>query len=257
MIGIQLAGKNGRISANVFIRSLNNFLDLIRDVDSILSHQSKGSVRWELATLQKNSPALVEFVGTSRIKTMDYSQAIQDSVIDGIEQLTERPEQPQFYSYSALRSVRTMAGQVKYLKSLNVFSESRRTYLTSRVFSNVEYIIGTGTKSLGSVRGSLDAITVHAGHEFRIWSVKTKRPITCRFDKAMLPEVITHLKQQVEVIGELQRNQKGEPVLMKVQEFLPLEPVKASPSIEEMSGLIPDLYQGKSLKSYLEELRNG
>jgi hypothetical protein len=256
MIGIQLAGKNNKISASIFIRSLNNFWDLIKDVDSAVSNRPRGSVRWELATMQKNSPALIEFSGKTRIEKMDYSQAIQDSIVDGIEALAENPEQPQFYSYSALRKVRRMAEQAKHLKWLSVFAGTRRAVLNERVFANVEYIIATGSKSLGSVRGSLDALTVHAGHEFKIWSLKTKRPIICRFEKPMLPEVIDHLKQQVEVFGELHRNPKGEPVLIDVREFTALESAKTVPSIHEMSGLLPDLYGGKSLRGYLDELRN-
>jgi len=81
--------------------------------------------------------------------------------------------------------------------------------------------------------------------------------VTCRFTKEKLPEVIKHLKQQVEVFGELHRNPKGEPVLMNVEEFIPLEPSQVSPTVEEMSGLVVDLYNGKPLKEYLEELRNG
>jgi hypothetical protein len=188
---------------------------------------------------------------------MDYSHAIQDSILDGIDQLNERPETPQFYSYSALRTVGRMAGQSKYLKWLTVFTEARRAVLTERVSANVEYLIASGSTSLGSIRGSLDALIVHSGHEFRVWSPKTKRPIACQFDKSMLREVIAHLRQDVEVFGELHRNQKGEPVLMKVEEFLPLEPAKTLTSIQDLSGLIPDLYEGKSLKNYLEELRNG
>ena len=257
MIGIQLAGKKDRIPAGVFIRSLNSFFDLISDVDSMLSRDSKGSVRWELVTLQKSSPALVEFVGVSRIEKMDYSQAIQDSVVEGIEQLADRPEQPQFYSYSALTKVKRMAEQAKYLKLLTVFTGNRRTILDNRVFNNVEYIIGYSSKSLGSIRGSLDALMVHRGHEFRVWSPKRARPITCRFTREMLPEVIAHIKQQVEVVGELHRNAKGEPVLMEVHDFSPLEPVKTAPTIQEMSGLVSNLYGGRSLKDYLEELRNG
>jgi hypothetical protein len=257
MIGIQISGKNDRLLATAFIRSLNNFLELVKDIDSIISRQPRGSVRWEVVALQKSSPALVELAGVSRVKTMDYVPAIQQTVIDGIEQLTDRPEQPQFYSYSALKKVRSMAEQAKHVKSLSIFTDSRRAYLTPRVFNNVEYIIGTGSRSLGSVRGSLDAITVHTGHEFRIWSPKTKRPITCKFERTMLPEVIDHLKQQVEVVGELHRNQKGEPILMNVREFVPLEPAKTVPTLEEMSGLVPDLYGGQSLKHYLDELRNG
>jgi len=257
MIGIQIAGKKDRIPASVFIRSLNSFLVLLSDVDSVLSNQPKGSVRWELATLKKSSPATVEFGGVSRIEKMDYSQAIQESVLAGIDQLADRPEQPQFYSYSALTQVKKMAEQAAHVDWMSIFSEGHRSVLDKRVFNNIEYIIGYGSKSLGSIRGSLDALMVHTGHEFRIWSPHRKRPITCRFKKEKLPEVIAHIKQQVEVIGELHRNQKGEPVLMEVQEFIPLEPVKTTPSIEEVCGLVPDLYGGRSLKDYLEELRNG
>lgn len=257
MIGIQLAGKKDRIRADVFVRALSSFLDLLKDVDSIVSKQIRGSVHWELAVLQKNSPAVAEFAGVSHIQQMDYSQAIQESVLDGLEQLTERPELPQFYSYSALRRVRQISEQSKHLKWLSVYAGSRRTMLTERVSTNIEYLLASGSKSLGSIRGSLDAIIVHSGHEFRIWSPKWPRPVTCRFEKTMLSRVTAHLKQQVEVVGELQRNDKGEPVLMTVHEFIPLEPVTTRPSVGEMSGFLSDLHGSISLKTYLDELRNG
>lgn len=257
MIGMQLAGKNDRISATVFGRSFSNFLDLLKDVDSMISHRSRATVRWELVTLKKESPALIEVAGTSRIKEMDYSQAIQESLIDGLEQLMERPEQPQFYSYSGLVKAQRMAEQARYLKWMSVFAGTRRTVLDERIFTHVDYLTASGSKSLGSVRGSLDAIIVHSGHEFRVWSPKWKRPVICRFDKRMLPDVTAHLKQQVEVIGELNRNPKGEPVVMNVEEFLPLEPAATIPRIEDMRGLLSDIYGGKSLGGYLDELRNG
>jgi hypothetical protein len=150
-----------------------------------------------------------------------------------------------------------MADQSKHLNWITVFAGDRRTVLTDRVSANVEYLIAAGSKSLGSVRGSLDAISVHAGHEFRVWSPKWKRPIVCHFDKAMLSEVMAHLKQQIEVVGELHRNQKGEPVIMKVDQFFPLEPVETLPRVKDICGMLSDLYGGKSLKGYLDELRNG
>jgi hypothetical protein len=257
MIGIQLAGKKNRIPATAFVRALSSFLDLLKDVDSVVSKQTRGSVRWEIATLQKNSPAVAELVGVSRLPEMDYSAAVLESVLDGLEQLTERPEVPQFYSFSALRRVREMAQQSKQLKWLSVYSGNRRTMLTENVSHNVEYLIASGSKSLGSFRGSLDAIIVHSGHEFRVWSPKWTRPVTCSFDKSLLPQVTAHLGQQVEVIGELHRNSKGEPVLMKVHEFVALEPAAAEPSIDEMCGLVSGLYDPGSLKTYLDELRNG
>ncbi len=257
MIGIQLAGKNDRISATVFGRAFGNFLDLLRDVDSMLSHRRRPTVRWEIATLKKESPALIEVVGVSRVSGMDYSQAIQESLIEGLEQLKQRPEQPQFYSYSGLVRAQRMAVQASHLAWMSVFDGSRRTFVDQALYNHVEFLTATGSKSLGSVRGSLDAIIVHRGHEFRVWSAKWKRPIVCRFDKSMLDDVAAHLKQEVEVIGELQRNREGEPILMNVEQFMPLEPITTKPSIHDLRGLISDIYGGKTLGGYLDELRNG
>jgi len=256
-IGIRLAGKNNRISATVFSRSLSSFIELLQDVDSAVSGKSRGTVRWDLAALTKRSPAMVEFSGVPRIGGMDYSHAIQESVLDGLEQLTQKPEQPKFYSFSALQKVHRIAEQSKHLKWLTVFCDSHQTTINDRVSINVDYLVTTGSKSLGSVRGSLDAIIVHSGHEFRIWSLKWLRPITCRFDKAILPQVMAHLKQEVEVIGELHRNSKGEPVKMEVHQFIALEPAKTLPAITELRGILPDLYGGKSLGEYLSEMRDG
>lgn len=256
MIGIQLAGKNNKISANVFVRSLSFFLDLISDVDSSVSELPRGSVRWELTSLQKNSPAVVEVSGTSRIDAMDYSVPIQESLLDGIDQLIERPEQPKFYSYSALKKVQRMAEQAKHLKWLSVYSGSRRVVLNERLISNVEYLMASGSRSLGSIRGSLDAIAVHSGNEFRIWLPNIKNPVVCHFEKETLPEVASHLKQTVEVFGELKRNPRGEAVSMRVEEFIAPEPRKVIPSVADMRGLLPDLYDGKPLKDYLDDLRN-
>jgi hypothetical protein len=257
MIGIQLAGKNDRISATVFGRAFSSFLDLLRDVDSMVSRQRRATVRWEIATLKKESPALIEVSGVSKIKEMDYSQAIQDSLIEGLEQLKQRPEQPKFYSYSGLVQALRMAGQATQLEWMSVFAGSRRTLVDSNVYKHAEYLTASGSKSLGSVRGSLDAIIVHRGHEFRVWSSKWKRPIICHFDKTMLNDVTAHLKQEVEVIGELKRNREGEPILMHVEQFMPLEPVATAPRIEDMRGLLSGLYGGKTLSDYLDELRNG
>jgi hypothetical protein len=256
-IGIRLAGKNNRISATVFARSVNSFVELLKDVDSVVSGKKHGTVRWELTSLTRNSPAMIEFDGISRISGMDYVPAIQESLLDGLEQLTQRAEQPKFYSFSALQKVHQMAAQSKHLKWFAVFRDSKQTVVNERVSINVDYLVATGSKSLGSVRGSLDAIIVHSGHEFRVWSKKWARPITCKFDKAILQQVMAHLKQEVEVVGELHRNSKGEPVQMRVEQFIALEPAKMLPAVADIRGLIPDLYGGKTLQEYLSEMRDG
>jgi hypothetical protein len=240
MIGIRLTGN---ITAQVFAKSIANFVDLISDVDSAISEHSRGSIRWDLLSLRKSSPAIVEFAPVSRSKGKDYTDTVQLSILDGLDKLSERPEQPEYYSYSALEKTRSIAEQAQKLKSVTIYSEAHESFVDQRVFNNVGYLIESGTVSLGSVRGSLDAITVHDGHEFRIWPEETRRPVTCRFKKSMLPDVARHLKREVEVFGEVHRNSEGDPFLVIVQEFTALRPA-AFPGIQELSGLLRDMYSG-------------
>lgn len=253
MIGIRLTGN---ITALVFSKSIANFVDLISDVDAAISKRSRGSIRWDLLALRKSSPAIVEFTPVSRLRGRDYTDAVQLSILDGLDKLAERPEQPEYYSYSALEKARSIAEQAQKLKGMTIYSGTHESLVDQRLLNNVGYLIKSGTVTLGSVRGSLDSITVHDGHEFRIWPPETKRPVTCRFKKSMLFDVTRHLKREVEVFGEVHRNSEGDPFLVAVQEFIALRPV-AFQGITELSGLLRDMYSGVSLKAHMDELRNG
>jgi hypothetical protein len=258
-IGIELAGQGDHLPPNVFLRALSYFMELVRDVDSSVSNRATGSVRWEISKLSKNSPAQFAIDGKSRLRQGDFTTTIQYSVVNGVYVLNERPEQPEFYSYSALQNLRNLTIQAGKLSVVQIFDDSQHIEITTKVRNNVEYLIGSGSTSLGSVRGTLDAITVHSGNEFRIWPTKglKSKPVACRFRKNDLPKVIKHIKGEVEVFGRLRRNPKGIPVFMAVHDFVPLEPPTYSPTIEEMSGLVKDLYGGGTLQEYLKEIRNG
>src|ERR1700678_3303446 len=99
MIGIRFTGK---VSAGVFTKSLNNFYDLINDVERAVSKQSRGSLGWDLDRLSKNSTAIVECAPVLRSKAKDYAERVQFSILDALDRLWERPEHPAIYSYSGV-----------------------------------------------------------------------------------------------------------------------------------------------------------
>lgn len=258
-IGIEISGKDDRITPQVFLRTLSSFMDLVRDIDSAVSRRTTGSVRWEVSLLSKNSPAQFAIDGKSKLRQGDFTTTVQYSVVNGVYVLSERPEQPEYYSYSALKSLRNITVQAGRISSIKLYDNSQSVEVTQQVRNNVEYLLGSGSVSLGSVRGRLDAITVHSGNEFRIWPTKgtSKKPVACRFRKSQFQKVIEHITGEVEVFGRLRRNAKGIPVYIAVQDFTPLEKPTYTPTIEEVSGLVKNLYGGGSLQDYLKELRNG
>ena len=114
-----------------------------------MSGLPQGSTRWDLIALSKNSPALAEIAGASRLKVGDYVETIQLAVVTGVEMLSDRPQKPEYFSYSALTKVRRMAVQARRLDTLTVFAGEHRAVIDQRVSNNIDFLIGSGSVSLG------------------------------------------------------------------------------------------------------------
>jgi len=120
---------------------------------------------------------------------------------------------------------------------------------------NIETIQGPTFESLGSVTGTLEAISVHKGHEFRVWSEMTGKPVTCRFQRAIIESVKESLESKVVVTGMVKSNALGHPVSVSVNEMEKIGDAPDMP-LEEISGAIEDFTGGMTLGEYLDDLRN-
>jgi len=257
-IFLQLEGKAETIPADPFITALINFWGALQDIDSSMSNRIRGSVRWEITTLTKSSPANIGIAGRSRIKGMDNTVAVETAFVSGVSELATAAEPPRFYTFSALSHVRKIAAQTRRLQTISVSTDHQRAEFSPNVLTNIDYLISGGSRSLGSVTGSLDALTVHSGHEFRIWDEERRRPIPCRFGKGKLSLVVGYIKRRVTVFGDISRNARGEPVMVYVEDIIPAdEGDKSAPSIHEMSGAIPGITEGLNLAEFMERLRDG
>jgi hypothetical protein len=196
-------------------------------------------------------------------KRPDTTQDIQREVFGGIAMLAKKAERRPCYSDSALEKLRKLAIQSKSIGPLKVYSsgnggkeKKQETSINESTFKNIEELIGVKYKGFGSVVGNLDAIIVHRRYEFRIWDEKTGKPVTCFFSHEKLDMVKENLKQKVLVYGEVNSNQRGEPVSILVEGVEPRKAQDTLPTIQEMSGLVKDMYEGKTLKEYLEDIKN-
>jgi len=100
----------------------------------------------------------------------------------------------------------------------------------------------------------LEAISVHKANEFRVWDDKSGKPVRCKYDPATQEERIKSLlRSKVAVFGTVQSNSNGIPISLEVEDIEPAEQ-RALPTIQEMSGSIKGITEGKSLKEYLEQI---
>ena len=253
-------GERERISVRQFLYSIRNLVGVLEDLDATISKKRSGSVRWEVAVLSKESPPLIGVEGVPRShKLPDSTLVVEREILSGLNNLSKGAERGAYYSDSALEKIRNLATQAKSIGPLKVYTNGetkRETFINESTFDNIEQLIGVKYKGFGSVAGNLDAITIHNKNEFRIWNENTEKSITCLFSPNLLKKVKDLLGEKVLVYGEVYSNQRGDPISIVVDGMELKTPQDELPTIKEMSGLVKNMYEGKTLKEYLEDIKN-
>lgn len=252
-------GTKDHITLKDFIVSLKSFLLTLRDFDATISRRSSGSMIWEVVSLEKNSPPVVGVAPTIKSpKLRDFSDVIEEQFIKNTQLLSSTGERNEHMSDAALGNVEKLARLAPKLGPLAVYVDGTgkikaQAEITEKTLHNVQQLTGVKYIAYGSIVGSLDSINVHRGNEFRVWDERTKKPVRCKFDEKDEARVKEFLRARVVVYGTLQSNSAGSPITISAEE-VELAPKRELPTIEEMSGLVEDMTEGKSLKEYMEIL---
>jgi len=253
-------GTSDRISLYAFVDSLHKFLGILRDLDSVLSEDKRGSMEWEVTSLHKESPAVVGVTPVlKRLNTRDFSEKIEAQFIDNTRSLNSKGERNQFMPDSALLKLKSIAAKTKRIGPMTVsFSrngekEKEEVSITQSTLKRVRELTDVKFTGFGSIKGNLDSISVHHGDEFRVWDSLSGRPVRCSFDRSIETLVKDCLRQPVIVTGVLQSNSAGLPIAMEVQGLDTVNEGEA-PTLEAISGLVDDFTDGKPLKEFIEEI---
>jgi hypothetical protein len=258
-------GTQDEIALSVFIEALQNFLHALRDVDATLSQNTAGSLIWNVVRLEKNSPPLVGVAAHQKPSFArgghpDLSRKVESELIENARRLSTTGERSELLSDAALKRLENLAKKTPSIGPMAIFQSDNgpstpknETQITPQTFENVKRLTSVRYSAYGSIKGSLDAISVHHAYEFRVWDEKTHKPVTCKFSPDEIDNVKALLKSRVTVIGMLTSNSAGNPISISAEDILPT-PKRQLPTITEMSGLVKDFTDGKSLKEYMEEL---
>lgn len=255
-------GNKDRITLKDFINSLESFLLTLKDFDATISDNSRGSMSWEVVSLEKKSPPVVGVAAYLRNRKLkDVSGIVEEQLIENAHLLSSIGDRNKYMSDAALANIEKMAKLTPKIGPLAVYIDGTgevkaKADITEETLNNVKRLTGVRYTAYGSIAGSLDSINVHRGSEFRVWDERTKKPVRCTFDDKDLAAVKDLLKERVVVYGKLNSNSAGLPISIMADEFEAV-PKRHLPTIEEMSGLVEDFTEGMSLKEYMEILSNG
>ena len=256
-------GERNRVPLRDFIGVLNSFLSLLRDVDSTIAKDKFGSVVWEVVSLRQNSPPIVGVSPTVRHEKQDFSPLVTTQVLDNLERLNRGAEPTKSMSYAGLSRIESLAQKTRTLGSHEIYTEKngqppRRSVISEPTLLRVQELTGVSYVGYGSVAGKLEAIYVHKASEFRVWDEASGKAVRCKLEPNQEEKVKSLLRHRVRVVGSVASNAAGIPIsVAEVEEVEDIEVLASSlPTIQEMSGLVSDFTDGRSLKAYLEDMND-
>ncbi|MDE3019283.1 MAG: hypothetical protein KGO52_08550 [Nitrospirota bacterium] len=208
-VRIELDGKDGDLSAEVFLYACRELLVILKNVDSSLSNQTFGALAWTLEGLKKQSPATM--ILSPRLKPgihdPDMLDLIPRSCIEGLSLLEAKAARPKPFADATLKHVRNLGAyyQTK-LGKCSIAFHGKTVDITSRSVAHINTLLGEVFEAEGSVVGNLESVTIHKGNEFRIWEEVSGHPVRCRFSEELFETVKAALGRRVVVEGLVKSN---------------------------------------------------
>jgi len=131
----------------------------------------------------------------------------------------------------------------------------RAVSVTQRTARNLARALSVQRRSLGSVIGRLDSISVHKRRLAGVWDSITGLRVEVTFTDNQVQEIKNALGKRVEIFGLITRDFNDNPLKIKMRELEVLPDVGESPSMDSIYGMDPDFTGGRSSVDYVREMR--
>jgi len=259
---LTIEGKPGEVTLDAFVGVLRRSQLILAGLDSAISAQPRGSLEWVIRDLEISSAvAVVE----SRPKVPEaderHAVVVGANFVTGLQTIDTGETLPPYFSELDLGRVRQIAGLVKktgseHFKAAEENGSQRSATVSAETAAKVTHLLRPRYKTIGSVTGKLEVISIHGPAQFNVYEDRTKRAVRCRFEKERLEEVVRFMDRRVTVTGIVHRNANGDPLRVERPEIRELEDSEL-PTTRDLVGLVPELTGELSAEEHVRRLRNG
>lgn len=256
-------GESDRPAFGALLGALSNIRRLLQDFDAALSRDPRGMVRWEVAVLEKASPPILGLNGeivrrrnTPFSPSADFPSVVGRTVLRSTAAISNEGQRPDIVSDSAISHYSQLAASSQRIGEIAVYDGQSQVAINDTTLENIRKLTGPKTKSVGSVLGRLESISVHKNNEIRVWDENSGKPIRCTYPRELEEIVKATLRERVLVSGLVSYNALGQPISVGVRELVRYPAADELPSIEDVTGLIDDVTGGATLRDYLAHIRD-
>ena len=261
-LALHIPGEPGNLAFSSFVGVLNRVRLILADLDSAISENPTGVLHWVLADLNMGSAnAVLESRTRTRDARPDVPERVNQAFVGGLRTIEHGEHLPAYYSETSLKRVRAISRFLasdggKPLTARDLDSELEAS-VSDRAAENVTTLIAPRYKTIGSVTGRLEMISVHGPKpRFNVYDVLSQRPVRCTFDHDQLEDVRAALNRRVVVTGIVHRNANGEAIRVESPTLRPMRSDAELPTTDDIVGIAPDFTGDLTAEEYVRQLRN-
>ena len=254
-------GPEERIDADSFVAALDASLEIFHELDKGLTG---GKFHWYFTFLSVGSGHAV-LEGIPDVSAVEFDEMepvarqLEQRYVRGLAALEERADVPEGFTYKAIEAAQRLGSIFSdSVRALDVQTVSGDTHVTSRMLESIREINKRGYRALGSIEGIVVGITLARRRPtFMVRKSDDNNIVDCIFVMDRLETVKDALGKRVLISGEITYNWRGE-----MSEVSPVARVRLLgegpiPSIEEITGLEPDITEGLPSGRYVRERFHG
>lgn len=255
-------GPEGQITLAGFAGILTRARLILRDLDSAISARPKGSLEWYITDLRIGSAvAVVESRPAVPEADERLAAMVSENFVIGLETIERGESLPAYFSDTDMGRVAAISRMLpqaggEVFRAAHLNGGQRTATLTSKAAVNVTKLMEPHFKTIGSVSGKLEVISIHGPPRFNVYDNLTKRAVRCRFPREQLDEVAAALGQTVIVSGIVHRNGNGEPISVERPELRIVE-AGQRPTTRDIVGIDPAFTGDEDTVDYISRRRNG
>ena len=241
------------ISPDQFVTALNDFVGLAYDMELELSPSRERVLRWRLIHLGMGSyEAGIEAEPVE--DAADIGPSVATEILSGLPRI-QAGERPDAFTDEMLERVRRMATLVgNGTRAIYVDAPTLpQTYtITAATAARIEAVSAQGYTSIGTIEGTLEAISLHGRPTFTVYDAVTGRAVRCEFQPDMKKRVIAALGFKVAVHGRLRRDAVGRPSHVRGVDTLRRLGTKPVVRVESLAGIFKGM---GNTREYLADIR--
>jgi len=256
---IRVSGTDDLIPVASFLSVVSNTLEILRDIDAVVSHHREGTLDWRIADVSLSSPLQLTIVAEGEAET-DSGREVLTVFTDSLRRIQEGTDRaPAYWTVEALERARNLTpitdNGIAEISFVTPWAAPVTPSADLR--ARVDRLLPREHEELGTVVGTLETLSKHEGATFRIWDVLTKAGVLCVIPPEMLPQAHEAFGKRVAVRGRIRYRADGKPKRITVysaQDLRPLREQSELPQARDLEAI--NITDGVDPSEYVRRLRD-